>query len=266
MNLLLPYVKYGLTLRYKRLYDLYVDKLVSLGVNPGEDGLLAIQAFFNSGYEQGWLQKITKLYIPVWGAAAPNAINLIDSYGSPATFGGSVNHANAQVKSAGGYMDLNTYASSYSVVDCGCGYYITELNSGDYVDMGARATINVFTDFSSFNRFDAYLGGAGTGTPFSVAGVQKLGFTAFNSTAGGQRVTHKEAGTGTLSLLTLAAVASGPMPNYKIYGMAMNQTGVPSQAAIGRGYMCFAVWAGMTDSQCDQLSQAIFDLEEALRS
>lgn len=269
MNLIAPWARFGLTLKYKRLADLYVEKLISLGVNLDGDPAIAIRDFFDLGYSQGWLEKMRFMYLPVWGTSnvSANAVNMTDPYGLPAIFG-AVDFTNSQAKSAGGVLNTRFNAGLMSSNNCGCAFYLTEISSGLGVDMGARVGPSDFALYSYEGAAAGYYQGkAGTGTAATpVSAAEVVGFTVFNSTPSGQRITRTVPRSPTITTLGTATAASGPMPNAIMYALGMNADGVALYMPTNRAYCFFAAWDGITNAQADQFSLAVNDLEVALRS
>lgn len=70
----------------------------------------AINDFIKTGKSAGWYSSIKRLYLPIWAAAAPNAIDLI-ARGS-GTFVGSVTHAAGYFQSDGITGLFNTGVSA----------------------------------------------------------------------------------------------------------------------------------------------------------
>jgi hypothetical protein len=266
MNILVPWVKFGLAVPYRNSLNLYIKRLKDNGITLDGDSLSAIEDFFNIGHDQGWLSQLRVFYLPVWGQDQANSINIINAYGQTAVFG-AVNNINGQVKSAGGVMNFKFNVAQLSSSNCGCGYFLSELGAGNGVDMGATNGSSEFS-FGKYegNSAGSYHAGAGSGGGITVINTSEfLGFSVFNSTAAGQRMTVQAPG-GSLSVLGTAAAASGPLPNLEMYGLGLNNSGSETAKPLNRGYCVFAVWGGLTHAQCDQMSQAVTNLEEILRA
>jgi hypothetical protein len=86
----------------------YIVSLLSAGATVTPTQQAAINNFYKTGKSDGWYSSLKRLYLPIWAAAAPNAIDMI-ALGS-GTFSGSVTHGSGFVQSDGttGYFDFVT--------------------------------------------------------------------------------------------------------------------------------------------------------------
>lgn len=268
MNLLSPWIKFGQNTSYQRMLQNYINALAAAGITLGEDQVTSLTNFYQSGYTQGWLRGLKVFYFPIWEQESANSINLVNPAGPKAIFG-AVDPANAQVKSAGGTMDLRFNPSSLSPTNYGCGFFLTELNAGTGVEMGCAIGSTIF----SFYHFDGASSGTynvSTGTDSSFASsvmVEQLGFASFNSTSSGRTIKNIN-GVGVISTLGSASAASSSLqlPNLTAHALGYNNNGTPAAMTTSRGYCCFAIWSSLSDIQCDQMSTAIYILEGELRS
>ena len=85
--------------------EAYVTALETAGATPTDDQKSAIDTFYATGKSEGWYANIKRLYLPIWAAAAPNAIDMI-ALGS-GTWNGGITHASGYAQSNGttGYFD-----------------------------------------------------------------------------------------------------------------------------------------------------------------
>jgi hypothetical protein len=89
----------------------YIVSLLSAGATVTPTQQAAINNFYKTGKSDGWYSSLKRLYLPIWAAAAPNAIDMI-ALGS-GTFSGGVTHGSGYVFTDGstGYFDSNATPS-----------------------------------------------------------------------------------------------------------------------------------------------------------
>jgi hypothetical protein len=98
----------------------YIAAVETAGATVSGGQKAAINTFFKTGKSEGWYSNIKRLYLPIWAAAAPNAIDMID-LGS-GTFNGGVTHAAGYVQGNGstGYFDTGSTATAKGLSDASC--------------------------------------------------------------------------------------------------------------------------------------------------
>jgi hypothetical protein len=101
--------RYGITTGYA---DLYLEALQTAGASPTSTQANAIKNFVRTGESEGWFSSLKRFYLPIWGAAGPNAIDLISR--ASGTFNGSVTHGAGYVQGDGstGYFDFGVSPST----------------------------------------------------------------------------------------------------------------------------------------------------------
>lgn len=77
----------------------YLRTIESAGATISTTQRNAVSAFFRAGKSEGWFTQIGRLYLPIWGVAAPNAVDLITS--TSGTFSGTVTHGAGFVQGNG---------------------------------------------------------------------------------------------------------------------------------------------------------------------
>jgi hypothetical protein len=90
----------------------YLKAVETAGATVTSTQRTAINDFFKTGRSQGWISSLRRMYLPIWGAAAPNAIDMRTI--ASGTFIGGVTHASSYVQSNGstGYMSMGTSPSA----------------------------------------------------------------------------------------------------------------------------------------------------------
>jgi hypothetical protein len=86
----------------------YINAVVAAGATVNSTQQNAINTFYKIGKAQGWYGQLKRMFLPIWGIAAPNAIGMIS--GSSGTFNGTVTHAAGYVQGDGstGYFDFGS--------------------------------------------------------------------------------------------------------------------------------------------------------------
>jgi hypothetical protein len=88
----------------------YIAAVETAGATVSGGQKAAIDTFYKTGKSDGWYSSLKRIYLPIWGVAAPNAIDMME-LGS-GTFNGTVTHGAGFVQGDGttGYFDTGTNA------------------------------------------------------------------------------------------------------------------------------------------------------------
>jgi len=83
----------------------YIDAVVAAGGTVSGGQKSAINTFYKTGKSEGWYSSLKRMYLPIWAAAAPNAIDMTSL--TSGTFNGTVTHAAGYIQGNGttGYFD-----------------------------------------------------------------------------------------------------------------------------------------------------------------
>lgn len=92
----------------------YVAAIETEGATPTDDQKEAIDTFFVDAKDTGYYTSLYRLYLPIWGAAAPNAKCLVSL--TSATFTGSFTHASGYVNPTSASA-ANQFVLNYSLLD-----------------------------------------------------------------------------------------------------------------------------------------------------
>jgi hypothetical protein len=86
----------------------YIDAVVAAGGTVSGTQRSAINTFYKTGKSAGWYSQLKRMYLPIWGVAAPNAIDMISL--SSGTFNGTVTHSSGFVAGDGstGYFSFSS--------------------------------------------------------------------------------------------------------------------------------------------------------------
>ena len=87
----------------------YLALLSAQGVAVTGAQSSAIDAFYVTGKDEGWYSDLKRLFLPIWAAAGPNAIDMIG--GTSGTFNGSMTHGSGFVTGDGSSSYFNVGAT-----------------------------------------------------------------------------------------------------------------------------------------------------------
>jgi len=93
----------------------YVDAIIAAGANVSDTQLSRISGFYTAAKEGGYYTSLKRLYLPIWGVVAANAIDMITL--ASGTFNGGVTHGAGFVQGNGstGWFDYNTTLGNLSI-------------------------------------------------------------------------------------------------------------------------------------------------------
>ena len=93
----------------------YINAVVAAGATVNSTQRNAINTFYKTGKVDGWYSSLKRNYLPIWGVAAANAIDMIGL--TSGTFVGTVTHGAGFVQGNGttGYFDTGTSFSAQSL-------------------------------------------------------------------------------------------------------------------------------------------------------
>lgn len=219
----------------------------------------AIGTFVEIGKDEGWWVKIKRMYLPIWGAAAPNAIDMI-ARGS-GTFVGGVTHSSGYIVGNGttGRFDIGASPDSLGLVDgdasLSCLVYASQAGTGFRVVHGVTQTsparknlrISRFTTTSSVDLGAAVSNASDT----NFNGIYIAAETASNS-----RYFRVRRSGGVTSLGTSTTSSTGGYPTINPQVMAANNSlsmANFSADQIGAAHIGLA----MTTTQADQFTAAL---------
>ena len=242
----------------------YMAALMAAGAVPTGTQMAALSTFFQTGDIEGWRSALACLYLPVWGAALPNALDAVTL--TSGTFVGSVVHTSKQFQGSGatpGYFNTNCTpaALGLGIQSCGVaiGYPVTP--SGYNIDSGARVTTAAIDDLILYYNgtyIALNLGNTFVQGPFTT----RPGIMHFNSNS--TAVTFGFSDT-TQQTGTFGITGTGSLPTVPLYVGAFNNAGV-ALGQTGRAIMTYAAWRSITQAQANALATALYKLITVLRA
>ena len=243
----------------------YITAVRSAGGTVTGAQATAINNFIVSGKAAGWYSNLKRLYLPIWAAAAPNAIDMIGR--TSGTFIGTVTHSSGYVQSNGttGYFRTGTTfpAEGLSVSD---GYYFglhyTANTTALAVGLGAgnANTSYYFATLTTvFARWCTTTSGlAGT--------VTRTGIFSF-SRKSGVRTLWRRVTSGRSTLDTATNADAGTLAVSPVFAMANNGTDTAatfSPTSYDDGQKgAYGFGLGMTNAQDTAFTSALKTMWES---
>jgi hypothetical protein len=110
--------------------EAYVAAVVAAGATVSAGQRAAIDTFYRAAKSGGYYSSLKRLYLPIWGVAAANAIDMITL--ASGTFNGSVTHAAGYVQGDGttGWMDYGASPSAIGATLASASYWYLIAQAG----------------------------------------------------------------------------------------------------------------------------------------
>ena len=244
----------------------YLSLLSAQGVAVTGAQSSAIDAFYVTGKDEGWYSDLKRMFLPIWAAAAPNAICLVS--GTSGTFAGSMTHGSGFVTGDGSssYFDVGATPSAMGITNGDAflmrGIHTSPaggLHSGFGVADTSTAASLAMLNFASTH---ASAGTTYFRQPSSTASVQITGqgseyrgIYIGSSTATNARflLRRRSGGTTVVSNTTLATTA---IKDLSPYCMARRLTAGLNTPSPGSEF-AWAVGTGMTEAQAGEFTAAL---------
>lgn len=237
----------------------YRSALVAAGTSPTYAHMAALSAFFRAGDVQGWRSALACLYLPVWGAAAPNALCAVTL--ASGSFIGPMDYTGKQMLGSGGYFTTGRTPAALGLTLQGCGAAIgyPAQQTAFAIDSGARGTASVDDLIFYYNGTQVSLN---LGSLFYAATTAaRAGLWHFNSSPGA--VTYGVT-TATQETGTMGTSTAGSLPAVPIFVGAFNNNGVVSSIS-NRAVTCYAAWRSISPAASNLLAQSLWSLLGPLR-
>jgi hypothetical protein len=246
----------------------YIDAVVAAGATVTSTQRRAINDFYKTGKSRGWYGQLKRLYLPIWGVAAPNAIDTISLLSG--TFSGGITHSSGYVTTDGptGYFSFDSAPASLG---------LTTSSGSIYCLVTATAAINgantLMAVQDSSNSSRLWLTGGGSNTRsvrVFVASANSYAETDSRSVIVATRTTtttnsaYKRTSSGfttTLNEVTATSPAVGTVQTMAV--MANNVNGsVSSFSAATARFGAYGMGLGLTAAQAESFSLALKNLWE----
>jgi hypothetical protein len=246
----------------------YINAVVAAGATATSTQRRAINDFYKTGKSQGWYGQLKRLYLPIWGVAAPNAIDTISLLSG--TFSGGITHSSGYVSTDAttGYFSFDLAPDSLGLTTSSGSIYCLVTSTAE---IGGAAHLCGVQDSSNNSRVAMTGGGPGIRAirVFSAVGVSyaetdgrsvlvasKTTTTtnsAYKRTSSGFVTTVNEAASGT-------AVVGTTQPLVVMASNNNGAVGIFSPTAFQFG--AYGMGLGLTAAQAESLTLALKALWE----
>ena len=242
----------------------YLALLSAQGVAVTGAQSSAIDAFFVTGKDEGWYSDLKRMFLPIWAAAAPNAICMVS--GTSGTFSGSVTHGAGFVTGDGSSSYFNVGATPSAL----------GIATGDALIMRG---IHIDTPTNTFNA----CGVAVTSTTYSLAlatggstiagttyfrqpksagqvlitgqGTEYRGIYLGSCTATDDRFLHRRRSGGVTVVASTVSDTQAIFDQVPLF-LARNLNGTSSNHTDGSEF-AWALGTGMTQAQAGDFTAAL---------
>ena len=243
----------------------YIDAVVAGGGTVSGAQRNAINTFYKTGKSDGWYSSIKRLYLPIWGVAAPNAIDMIGL--TSGTFVGGVTHASGYVQGNGtsGSLLLNanlpTMGVGHTNIAMGGLCYIAPTlfgrnlfssfdNVSQMVDLLSASAILINSSIGSF-----FLAGDASLATANAAAQRGVIIGSYDGTSRFTKIRR----SGGITTGTGLSAATGATPTSTPRFMADSRN---ASGWSDAGYGAFYISSGLTTSNADSFITAIENLCE----
>jgi hypothetical protein len=243
----------------------YINAVVAAGGTVSEGQRTAINTFYKTGKADGWYSSLKRLYLPIWGVAAPNAICMTSL--TSGTFVGTVTHAAGYVQSDGSTGYFNT---GVSLSGAGCLQDSTSLFAMTRFN-GALVNTQRFMggqDTSSNTRawIERYGSGAGPNNGSSLSSATDTDNRYFfirSRTSSAFRFNGRYRNGVYATRASDTAASQGIMTVQNMVMMAINANGViQDYSNSGMDFCSYGFGLGFTEAQSELFGEATQNLWE----
>jgi hypothetical protein len=241
----------------------YINAVVAAGATVSGTQRSAINTFVKTGKADGWYSSLKRIYLPIWGVAAPNAICMTSL--ASGTFVGGVTHGAGFVLSdtTTGYMDTNVGLTTL-------GLSLSSYHfAGLYKASSAKTNSNLFGSQSASNQnriqfngttLSAIVVSGATGlVSATVASGDRLGIVTFSGSASARFLKRRKT-SGVTTLGTSSTTNVAAPNNVNVAFLARNIGTIDS--FCGEEIGAFSIGLELTDAQDTAYSLALKNLWE----
>lgn len=233
----------------------YINAIVAAGATVTANQRNAINAFVKGGKTAGWWSLIGRVYLPIWGISAPNAIDIKTS--NSGTFVGTPTYgANSVSFASGAYFNTNTAFAAQGLT-ASSGYIFALVTAwtggGDLGGSGAAANATRLGRNDTLNLRLRY---SGSGQLSATGNAGTLGIVS-GSRQGGDRKLYRRTNAGRSNVATSTSANSGLPPGSNVYFGGYNNSDsidIPIPTTCTLGFWGFG--AGLTDEQDSEFTAA----------
>jgi len=248
---------------FDRMAARYISAVETAGATVTSTQRNAIDAFFKTGKSQGWISSLRRVYLPIWAAAAPNAIDMMTIASGTFVFG--VTHSSGFVQGNGttGYFDFGSTMPNDGLTSASgllfCLVKVANTSATSAVSMLGHTNASntqVIRQSTASNIQGRY-----TGTSLNLnGGNARAGILSLSSISNTSRSFRRRLTSGVTSLTTSAGEAAFTLSNVNCFAMARNSSGIsePTNAELG----AYGYSMGLSDFNTDAFTLALKTLWE----
>ena len=240
----------------------YISLLSAQGVTVTGAQSSAIDAFYATGKDEGWYSDLKRMFLPIWAAAGPNAIDMIG--GTSGTYSGTVTHAAGYVQGNGstGYFDTGTALDTLGLTTSSASlfYGVQVAHTSDSKSYAGALDASPDGYVIAIRKNSAggmrYIGFSPIAESNQSSSAGALGVNVITRTATDEFGVYKN---GDVTIGTVSA--TGAIPAHKIYFMARSNEDTADLHGNAKMY-CFGVGLGLSATEAKSLANATQTLWE----
>ena len=246
----------------------YINAVVAAGATVTPTQRNAINAFVKGGKTDGWWASMKRIYLPIWSAASPNAIDIVSR--ASGTFIGTPTYGTSTVSFASSaYFDSGTSFSAQGLTSSS-GYIfalVTAWTNTVVNIIGAGQLTNATTiGRDSANNLRLRYSGSveGSGQLLATGNAGTLGIIS-GSRQGGDRKLYRRSNTGRSQVATSTSGNFGSPQPSNVYFSGFNNSdtaGAVAPATVASTMGLYGFGLGLTDAQDSSLTSALETLWE----
>jgi hypothetical protein len=229
----------------------YINAVVAAGATVNNTQRNAINNFYKTGKSDGWYSSLKRNYLPIWGVAAANAIDMIGL--TSGTFAGSVTHGAGFVQGDGNTptrFSLNSTASQLGITsNSGCLFaLITTVPNNSFAGLiGVREGNNdrhtgILHNLGSNNQ----LAGIATNSTTFVTNIGNVGIHLISRTTSTRQIMFVRRASGLLQGSISTAQSNPTLSTKTMWAMSVNgESAFPSSSRFG----LYGAMDGINDDQ-----------------
>jgi hypothetical protein len=222
--------------------------------------------FIDNFYKAAKLDYYTslkRLYLPIWGVAAANAIDMIGL--TSGTFNGGVTHGAGFVQSNGttGWFDTGVTPGTLGLSPSTA--YLCALAKTEMINSRAIGSRNSISQDMNLTRISLSLGCGIMANTFAAGQIQGLATCSgilSGSRVGGTRFVARRDVSGRSNLASVTDADFGTTPTVNIGLMAGNIVTTGASAFTNNEFGAFAIGTGLTDTEDSNFTLALKNLWE----
>jgi hypothetical protein len=242
----------------------YINSVVAAGATVNSTQRNAINTFYKTGKSDGWYSSLKRMYLPIWGIAAPNAIDMIGL--TSGTFVGGVTQGAGFVQGDNSTGYFNTSTALHSVGLNGKQGMIGVLSLDDFAgtsadQMGCFVVANRMLLTNGSGITSQIVSNTTTTASLSVSFTGVI--VASRTSATSHTVYRRSTASGFQAGAENTATENANLPNVAPwFAGAANNNGNPSRGTATGRQGAYFFGDGLTSAQVTDFSLALKNLWE----